>query len=370
MKSLINPLTKKPITQIEFNLKNTLVNGQAFNWINKDVTYNKEFRGILGKNVVDFKVNENNEVMYKEIPENSKIEEIINDYLQLNVDLVKLTVEWSEKDNYYAKVKEQLKGVRILRQFPFECMISFICSQNNNIPRITKILKSLRQNFGEEIYREKLEDGSEEIYYSFPSVASLRKATEQNLRDLGLGYRANYIVSAVQLLEEKGGEEYLHKLRQLKDSHEKREALLEFKGIGNKVADCISLFSLDAKDLIPVDTHVFQIYNRVYKKNKNKDKKMTKDQYSEIENFFKDLYGDYAGWAHQAIFAAELVSFQSEINSNENSSVKKTKSSKLQEEKEQEKEQTTEEQKIISKSKISEQTSSEKNKRNQNKKIK
>ncbi|KAL4481941.1 hypothetical protein ABPG74_008030 [Tetrahymena malaccensis] len=334
MKLLINPLTKKPITQIEFNLKNTLVNGQAFNWVNKDTTHNKEFRGILGKNIVDFKINEKNEVMYKETPENSKIEEIINDYLQLNVDLVKLTDEWSEKDDYYAKVKEQLKGVRILRQFPFECMISFICSQNNNIPRITKILKSLRQNYGEEIYREKLEDGNEEVYYSFPSVTSLRQATEQNLRDLGLGYRANYIVSAVQLLEEKGGEEYLHNLRQLKDSHEKREALIQFKGIGNKVADCISLFSLDAKDLIPVDTHVFQIYNRVYKKNKNKDKKMTKDQYSEIEKFFKDLYGDYAGWAHQAIFAAELVSFQTEINSNENSQVKKTKSSKLQEEQE------------------------------------
>lgn len=137
-------------------------------------------------------------------------------------------------------------------------MISFLVSQNNNIPRITKILKGLRASFGQLITeRDKCK------FYSFPSCAQLAPATEARLTELGLGYRAKYIVRSVEQLTKLGGEKYLLDLRQRKPE-EIRESLLSFYGIGNKVADCIALFSLNCHWVTPIDTHVWQIYNKVY----------------------------------------------------------------------------------------------------------
>lgn len=149
-------------------------------------------------------------------------------------------------------------------------MISFICSQNNNIPRITKILADIRAKYGEEIPSSSSSSSVAEArkYFSFPSVSSLATASESEFREIGLGYRAPYLVSALQSLQSRGGEEYLLSLRSESNKEKVRESLISFMGIGSKVADCIALFSLDCHALIPVDTHVFQIYNRVYRHSK------------------------------------------------------------------------------------------------------
>lgn len=102
-----------------------------------------------------------------------------------------------------------------------------------------------------------MNNSDKEVYYSFPTLKDLSGISENELREMGLGYRASYIVRTIEMLEVKGGENFLLSLREKKSVEDRREALLEFKGIGNKVADCISLFSLDATNLIPIDTHVF-----------------------------------------------------------------------------------------------------------------
>lgn len=170
--------------------------------------------------------------------------------------------------------------------------MSFICSQNNNIKRIFSLVKTLRQTYGSKINctSEHAED-----QFAFPTLAQMKKATDAELRALGFGYRAPYIIKSLDMIEEKGGEEFLLGLRQ--ESLEKcREELTELHGVGNKVADCIALFSLDQASCVPVDTHVFQIAKKF--KFISGSTTLTASTYQQINEAFVKKYGDKAGWAH------------------------------------------------------------------------
>lgn len=145
---------------------------------------------------------------------------------------------------------------------------------------------------------------------------------------MGLGYRANYIVQLVKTLEELGykfnydqsGEQYLLDLLGKEDDLI-LEKLLQFKGVGKKVADCVRLFSMECNGVVPVDTHVFQIYMNKYKKGSKK--KVDAGCYDEVQNLFKSIFGDYAGWAHSYLFAAELPQFKVPITKQSKQKVNK-----------------------------------------------
>jgi N-glycosylase/DNA lyase len=233
-------------------------------------------------------------------------------------------------------------GVRMLRQEPVECLFSFICSSNNHISRIGGMLASLRAKYGERIEPPPsassssniaellgLEDEAAELapqlqqrsFYTFPTVEALCGATEAELRALGFGYRAKYIVQSASLLQRLGGAAYLHSLR-LRPRAESERALECFAGIGPKVASCVSLFSLDGLDAIPVDTHVWQIAVRDYSRtaaqlglaDKGLDlakvKSITPRVYTAVGDTFRHLFGPLAGWAHCILFLAELPEFK------------------------------------------------------------
>jgi len=172
------------------------------------------------------------------------------------VDVAALYKHWSERDvKYFGKVSDKLTGIRCLRQDPWECTLSFICSQNNNIKRITGLVRSIRNNFGSKI----CVGPDQTDIYAFPSFDAFKeKVTEQKLRELGFGYRAPYIVKSTKYIETKGGASWLDSLRG-KPPSVVREELTQLHGVGSKVADCIALFSIDCPSVIPVDTHVFQI---------------------------------------------------------------------------------------------------------------
>jgi len=103
-----------------------------------------------------------------------------------------------------------------------------------------------------------LEESKEPKVFKFPTIEQMSKATEQQLRQLGFGYRAGFIVASVKMIQEKGGQKWLDDLRG-QPLDKVRSELIQLKGVGNKVADCIALFSLDCDGCVPVDTHVFQI---------------------------------------------------------------------------------------------------------------
>jgi len=203
----------------------------------------------------------------------------------------------------FLKILPPFTGLRLLNQDPTECLVSFICSQNNNIKRISMMIQKLCEKYGTLI--DEL-DGKD--YYSFPKLDQLKIATKGELMELGFGYRSKYLVSVVKQIETKGGSSWLETLRQQNTDTVIKE-LTKLSGIGPKVAHCISLFSLAKFDLVPVDTHVFQIGQRYLEhlKNKNPNKKNNE----EIIELFTDTFCEYVGWAHTILFAAELPIFKS-----------------------------------------------------------
>lgn len=147
--------------------------------------------------------------------------------------------------------------------------------------------------------------------FSFPTLASLASATDDELRDMGLGYRAKYIIETRDLLLNCGGEDYLLNLRSQQDPHVVQEALTTFSGIGRKVADCIALFSLDQNDAIPVDVHVQHIASRDYDPTVfDGAKSITPTIYKRVGDLFRERFRSHSGWAHSLLFVAELPSFR------------------------------------------------------------
>ncbi|KAF8136732.1 DNA glycosylase [Boletus edulis] len=258
----------------------------------------------------------------------------LKDYFQLDVDLLKLYDEWSERDPVFRNVRSRFPGIRILRQDPWENLVSFICSSNNNIARITKMVHALCKHYSPPLLSlEPLvpdSDGMAEdvSYHPFPppSVLAAPEAATK-LRSLGFGYRAGFIQRTAKMLIDGHGaatsscihsvteapEKWLMTLRDM-STPEAREQLLRFVGVGRKVADCVLLMSLDKRDVIPVDTHVHQIAAKHYgfrSLGSSKKVSMTPKLYDEINSKLGETWGEYAGWAHSVLFTADLKVFSS-----------------------------------------------------------
>lgn len=249
-------------------------------------------------------------VLTKTTPSSSlDVKALLQSYFQLDISLQPLYEQWSNQCSRLKSIAMCIPGVRVLDQDPWECLVSFICSSNNNIPRITKMLNEIRKQYG-----DKLVTFGDETLYSFPSLEQLAVANEADLRAIGLGYRAKYIVETIKLLQCLGGEEYLYNLRSIKDPAIVQEKLLQFAGVGRKVADCVALFSLQQYDAIPVDVHVWNIAVRDYDDEEKQPlramKSLTPTNYQRVANLFRTRFPIKSGWAHSLLFVAELPSFR------------------------------------------------------------
>jgi len=233
-------------------------------------------------------------------------EQFLRDYFQLDIDIPKLYEKWSNADKNFSQLKTNFCGIRMLRQDPVENLFSFICSQNNNIKRISQLVEKLCENYGNTIVE------SEGVtHYSFPSLKALSApGVEEKLRQLGFGYRAKFIHASAKFIETNhGGEDWLYKLRK-KSYEDAHTELVSLPGVGAKVADCVCLMSLDKTEAIPIDTHMWQIALRDYLPHLKKNKTVTDKAYREIGDFFREMYGEYAGWAHTVLFSADLKRFE------------------------------------------------------------
>ncbi|XP_072578287.1 N-glycosylase/DNA lyase isoform X1 [Vulpes vulpes] len=228
----------------------------------------------------------------------------VHQYFQLDVSLAQLYHHWSSADPHFQEVSQKFQGVRLLQQDPIECLFSFICSSNNNIARITGMVERLCQAFGPRLIQ--LDDVT---YHGFPSLQALAgPEVEAQLRKLGLGYRARYVsASARAILEEQGGLPWLQQLRKA-PYEEAHKALCTLPGVGTKVADCICLMALDKPQAVPVDVHVWQIAQRDYSwhPSTSQAKGPSPQTNKELGNFFRSLWGPYAGWAQAVLFSADL----------------------------------------------------------------
>ncbi|XP_022768138.1 N-glycosylase/DNA lyase OGG1 isoform X1 [Durio zibethinus] len=289
------------LSQSELSLPLTFPTGQTFRW---KQTGPLQYTGTIGPHLFSLKHLHNGDVCYfiHSTPSESAAKLALLDFLNVGISLAKLWEVFSENDSRFAELAKYLKGARVLRQDPVECLVQFLCSSNNNIGRITKMvdfISSLGTYLGSV-------GGFE--FHEFPSLERLSIVSEEELRQAGFGYRAKYITGTVDVLQAKpdGGAQWLLSIRKL-NLQEAIDALCSLPGVGAKVAACIALFSLDQHHAIPVDTHVWQIATR-YLLPELAGTRLTPKLCSRVAEAFVSKYGEYAGWAQTLLFIAELPS--------------------------------------------------------------
>jgi len=204
------------------------------------------------------------------------------DYFDLGTDYSAFTDRIDRNDSYLTAAVKCGGGIRILRQDPWEMIVSFLISQQNNIKRIRRCISNISEKYGRKMARS---DGS--VYYAFPEPEPLAVLDEDALMECNLGYRSKYVVRAARdVCEGRFAPDSLTEM----SCEQAREALLRLYGVGEKVADCICLFGLHHLSAFPVDTHIKQALAREYP-----------------DGFPFERYKGFEGVIQQYIFNYELV---------------------------------------------------------------
>ena len=265
-----------------FNLEHIFECGQCFRW---NLIEKNKYIGIIKNAVIQVEKNESDFIFTGEINSNQiySFENIIKDYFDLNTNYLEYKEKLSNVDKYLKQSIEFGEGIRILKQDLWECIISFIISANNNIPRIKKIIEKICYNYGNRI----VFNGKD--YYTFPSPEALSKATVKDLRALGLGFRDERVYNTTRKILTK--EVDLESIKNMNNTDEMRDELLKLDGVGPKVADCILLFSLKRLDVFPIDVWVRRVMNDLYIHNENEEKVNKKELKELAEKKFMGLSG-------------------------------------------------------------------------------
>lgn len=272
-----NSVIVKNIT--DFNPEHSFMCGQCFRW---DKEEDGSFTGIAFSKPVNISCRDNTLVI-KNITYD-EYESYWKHYLDLDTDYNFIKKSVSVDDNII-KALNFGWGIKILNQEFFECLISFIISTQNAIPRIKKIVSKISEMYGKSVvYNGK-------TFYAFPTPEELRGVTVQDLEPLKAGYRAAYIVDAVEKVL--SGEISADKISALSYGDAKKE-LMKIKGVGPKVADCVLLFSCSRKEAFPIDVWVQRTVRTLYLGDGATQK--------QIEKFAAEYFGDYAGVAQQYLF--------------------------------------------------------------------
>ena len=285
-----------------------------------------------------------------ESPEDDDTEALVHHYLNLGPNLTDLYEQWSCADANFRKKAPKFTGVRILKQDAWEALVGFVCSSNNNIIRISQMVRSnprtRRQNHTNPSMSTQMEKLCTNYgplighldtipYHDMPPPSALTHPdVERHLRHLGFGYRAKYLHQTAVIISQTHPQNWLNTLRNPESPNlgakissvgamlpggregyrRAHEELLSLQGVGPKVADCVCLMGLGWGEAVPVDTHVWQIAQRDYKFGKGKHSSLTKATYDAVGDKFRSLWGKEAGWAHSVLFTADLRAFSERLS--------------------------------------------------------
>ncbi|XP_072203646.1 N-glycosylase/DNA lyase [Excalfactoria chinensis] len=283
----------------ELRLDLVLASGQSFRWRQSSPG---AWTGVLAERVWTLRQERGRlwYTVYGEDGPGPETDRILRDYFQLDVRLPALYRAWGAADPLFCRTAAAFPGVRVLRQDPAECLLTFICTSNNHVARITAMIERLCRAFG-----RRLCSLDQRPFHAFPSLAALAGSdAEAKLRALGFGYRARFVSGAAKAIAEGMGTAGLCRLRDAPYA-EARRALCALPGVGDKVADCVCLMALDKAEAVPVDTHVWRIARQRYGAALGA-RSLTARVYQEIGDFFRELWGPYAGWAQAVLFCADL----------------------------------------------------------------
>ncbi len=251
----------------DMSLRDTLCCGQSFRWRE---TEENVFRGTACFRTVTLYFKDKD--LYIEGATKEDFENFWKDYFDFDLDYVGLRKELSLKHPVLCEAARFAPGIHILRQEPFEALISFIISQNNNIKRIEGIVDRLCENFG-----ERLPSGE----FAFPTAERLSVLSVEDLAPLRAGFRNRYIIDAAQKVQR--GEVNLDLCRSLPFA-EAKKSLMTIVGVGEKVADCVLLYGLHRTEAFPMDVWMKRAMSTLFPQVKPED------------------FGEYAGIAQQYIF--------------------------------------------------------------------
>jgi N-glycosylase/DNA lyase len=263
----------------DFSLQKTVECGQAFRWRRSGKGYwcVIEGRGVLIEQ-------EGKELKARFYPPFSGGKKMLKELFRLGDDFNLIMREIS-RDRHIAEMVSLHRGLRLMRQDPWECLVSYLCSINSNIPRISNDVEKICLRYGERV------DYDGVSFYTFPDPGRLSKAGIDGLRRLGLGFRARYIDAAARAVRD-GFQ--ICELRKMSYEHAMEE-LMQLDGVGPKVADCVLLFSLDKLNAFPVDRWVKRGMEKLYFNGEKRSEKA-------LREWAAEYFGEFAGYAQQYLF--------------------------------------------------------------------
>lgn len=278
-----------------FDLERTLRCGQSFRWKKLgDWWYGVAYEKTLKVKQVD------DELLFQTFPEGAD-PSFAENYFRLDDDLPHLLSRIS-KDDYIKAAIRSFTGLRIIRQQPWECLISYICATHINIPAIKNIILNLSRRFGKKMAF------NHHDFYTFPKPNALANADIEQMKECKLGFRAERVLETAKIIHDEKLD--LEALRNMGYEHA-RSRLLSLPGVGPKVADCVLLFALDKLEAFPVDVwvrrtileHYSNHFTSVFINKMRKRKSPAPREYEDISLFGRRYFGKYAGYAQEYLFA-------------------------------------------------------------------
>jgi len=268
--------------KFSIDIDNSINSGQVFLWEKQG----SDWYGIDGQDIL--KINKNGVI--------KSIRNLKTDFFRKN-DNIEEIIKSISKDKTVKEAVKEYEGLRLFRQDPFQCLISFIISSNSNIQKIKNSLEKITKKFGKKVKIQNKE------FFLFPEPEKMAKATIDEIKSCGVGYRAPFIKEAAKMvILKKIDFEYLKKC----DYHEAKKNICLVPGIGNKVADCVMLFSLNKLESFPLDTWMIKILEKYYSKEfKIETKTITQKQYELLHEKIVNYFGPYCGYAQQYLFKME-----------------------------------------------------------------
>ena len=259
------------------DLGQTLGCGQTFRWSQLP---DGRWGGVIGVRTIELK-SDGDSLLVRAAPGGTDARDAVIEYLRLRDDMTTIQSALGS-DRRLARGLARVRGLRLVKMDEWESLISFVLATYANIPRISKMIAAISSEFGRGIA-----DG----VYSFPGPEELRDARPDELRACGLGYRAEYVRSIAREVDMAA----IGRLKRL-GYEDLREELKELDGVGDKVADCVSLFGFGRLEAFPIDVWIERALRRLYG---------LEGSYARLRRDATGLFGEYAGYAQEYLYLNE-----------------------------------------------------------------
>jgi N-glycosylase/DNA lyase len=268
-----------------FDLDATLACGQVFRW---DRTADGWWYGVVGSRVIKIR-QDGNRLSFDGAPAS-----FIRDYFSLDTDLESILASIDRDPVIHACIMKH-RGLRLVRQPPWECTVSYICSTNSNIPTIRRRIASIAERCGRPVGFEG------KCYHTFPEPSSVSCRGHDGLTVCRLGYRQPYVCGTSGIITDEKA--WVKRIRRLSCDEARRE-LMELPGVGPKAADCILLFAFQKYEAFPVDIWIRRILKQHYLTDLTIGPPLMTREYNRIRTFAREHFGEYCGYAQEYLFAA------------------------------------------------------------------